>query len=545
MNEAAPASTSARVRLHLTPFTPAILDSILPAAKRPLATAVTFHKTQSDPDRGFGYLELPADEATKLRNKLHGATLRGQKMAIEKARPEKRKALHSADSAPEQEPPRKKKASKKSKSLDEIAGVELPADRKVKRGWTDASARGDKDKKKPGTSREKSRYTDKDELLFRRGAKQPITKASDKSDTRTKTKTKSDKNEKRVIHEFETTAKFPTFLKQQQTKRKGGPLTFVDGQGWVDEEGNVIEAVKPTRRRSGPTTRVSPISPVGSALGIQGIAAETTSTVVAAAEASASESSSEASSSSSSEFDSDSDSAEEVTAVSISSADSSESESEESDSDSDDGSAAESTSTPEEAASSKSQPAISKAHAASQAAISMPSPPQPTTTTSEPKPSPAQAVHPLEALYKRRPADAPRLAPIQTDFSFFGSGDGDETLQSSTGPPQTPFTARDLRYRGLRSAAPTPDTAVANRRFFSGFASSRIGGEVENADEDDEDVDAEKVQASVETTERPPRSALIDDFYAHRSELNSSWKSRRRETHKATVKRELRKIVRR
>ncbi|KAF4552254.1 Hypothetical protein D9617_10g072350 [Elsinoe fawcettii] len=521
MSKAAAASNLPTVRLHISPFSPALLDSILPRAKQSLATSVSYHKTQSDPDKGFGYLELPTDEASKLRSKLNGAILKGSKMSIEKARPEKRKAMHKEDE-PEVERPQKK-AKKRAKPEDankEISGVELPTDRKVKRGWTEPNAKaGKKDKDAKEVKRERSKYTDKEELLFRTGKK--VTEPKSKS----KTAAKSQKSKTLVVHEFEKTTKVPTFIKQTASEKKSRPLTFVDGQGWVDEEGSVVEEVRSTRRSA---KKIPTEGFAQNALGIKGLEtgprAELKEESAVAADAAAKESSAtsdSASSTSESEVSSDSDS--------------------DSDSDSSEASA-DSTSqrmTPPTAV----EPDQTTTKLVSQTVIA-PSTEAPTPALDDVSADSMfqKPVHPLEALYKRRPEDLPKPAPIKTSFSFF-EADNEEpppNAESNT-IPQTPFTQQDLRFRGLRSAAPTPDTAVASRKFFA-----------EMDDEDDEEEDQAQASSAADaksTTEKSTatneKSAWRKGFYERRSELNSSWKQRRRDAMKQQRQRESRRLSRR
>ena len=107
-------------------------------------------------------------------------------------------------------------------------------------------------------------------------------------------------------------------------------------------------------------------------------------------------------------------------------------------------------------------------------------------------------VHPLEALFKRRnpSSDATstpvkKLTPITTSFSFFDNNNDDEmeaVEQTTENFPTTPFTQKDLEWRGLRSAAPTPDTAAIGRRFSFDW---RKSSHEADDDDDDEMSDAE------------------------------------------------------
>ena len=73
-------------RLHITPFTEDLQDRILAPSIKPLAEKISFHTKQTFPERGFGFVELPAMEAEKLKKRLNGATLKGVKVRVEDAR---------------------------------------------------------------------------------------------------------------------------------------------------------------------------------------------------------------------------------------------------------------------------------------------------------------------------------------------------------------------------------------------------------------------------------------------------------------------------
>ena len=177
-------------------------------------------------------------------------------------------------------------------------------------------------------------------------------------------------------------------------------------------------------------------------------------------------------------------------------------------------------------------------------------------------------VHPLELLFKRPAPKAeettkPKPAPIDTSFSFFGAGsanaDADEEDAPAAYPPQTPRTKEDLEWRSLRSAAPTPDTAAIGKRFSFPCAQDEM-------DEEDDDVqmdvdgggDADEatpvpigtvtmptVSAAGASGERQEESAFRKDFYARRGDLNRAWKKRRREAKKQQRQRENRRVSRR
>jgi len=139
--------------------------------------------------------------------------------------------------------------------------------------------------------------------------------------------------------------------------------------------------------------------------------------------------------------------------------------------------------------------------------------------------------------------------------------------------PHTPFTRQDLQWRGLRSAAPTPDTAAIGRRFSFPWAR-------DNAEEDDDDdgaggaelkvntranaalqaVSEEEMDADVDANATPlghkvakegeeegqqgEESEFSKWFWEHRGENNRAWKKRRREALKAERQRENRRTGR-
>ncbi|KAF4504610.1 hypothetical protein G6O67_008043 [Ophiocordyceps sinensis] len=83
----------------------------------------------------------------------------------------------------------------------------------------------------------------------------------------------------------------------------------------------------------------------------------------------------------------------------------------------------------------------------------------------------------------------------------------------------TPFTGRDFERRGVRSAAPTPDTAHPSRKHLL-WATQ---GEDDEDDEDDEADEADEAQ-----TQTQDRSDFQTWFWDNRRELNRSWMTRRK-----------------
>ena len=180
------------VRLHITPLKPELLKVYLAPSVLPLARNISYHTVETFPEKGFGYVELPEQEAQKVRKKLNGTTLKGSKVRIEMAKPEKRKAREEADA--EEKPakrskkdkkekkPKSDKSEKRKRSPGVFDGVELPDDRKVKRGWTEPTAaktKSSKDKKDKKSKDDKhqskpSKYTKEPELLFKANL-EPVT----------------------------------------------------------------------------------------------------------------------------------------------------------------------------------------------------------------------------------------------------------------------------------------------------------------------------------------------------------------------------------
>jgi hypothetical protein len=85
------------VRLHITPLKPELLKVYLAPSVLPLAKNISYHIVETFPEKGYGYLELPEVEAKKLKNKLNGLTLKGSKVRIEMAKPEKRKVREEGE----------------------------------------------------------------------------------------------------------------------------------------------------------------------------------------------------------------------------------------------------------------------------------------------------------------------------------------------------------------------------------------------------------------------------------------------------------------
>lgn len=506
-------------RLHITPLTPDILPSVLPASLRAAATDISFHAIPTFPEKSYGYITLPNMEAEKIKKKLNGSILKGKKFKIESARPSKRQR-HEDEAEAEDEPVKaEKKKSKKHKSEDQVLdGYELSPDRKVKRGWTEPSgSKKDKrrsEKKSKDEKKEKpqakSKYTEKPECLFRTTI--PPNRSKETADDKKAKNNK--KSSESVVHEFEKMMTYPSFLRSTgdgsvQT------ATFDEEKGWVDATGAVKEAPSQKARKHD----YRPGQVAGTKL------------------KGSSKSSSQKEKVPTPELSSES---EDWTSSSGSSDESSDSQSEASSSD---GSSDESSDEqPQSSAEGKAASAPASSVAGDPAST-----PLATTNGSESKVAVApeevenKEVHPLEALFKRSaPVESQNQPTPDADagFSFFGNNDNDiesedEIRPVEPQPPFTPFTKRDLQVRGLRSAAPTPDTGLPSRHKTW----------TEDAMEDDEVSIDSPVSKSreVELDAAKEETEFTKWFWENRGENNRAWKKRRRDVAKEQRQRDNRK----
>src|SRR6266480_4821430 len=126
------------------------------------------------PDKGYGFVDLPAMEAEKVKKKLNGSILKGTKMRVENAKPEKKLAgFGTVETETSRERKRKGDGTpKRKRKLDgTLEGLELPEGRKVKRGWTEPAVLGAKARSSGNDMKDKntqpSQYTAKPECLFK------------------------------------------------------------------------------------------------------------------------------------------------------------------------------------------------------------------------------------------------------------------------------------------------------------------------------------------------------------------------------------------
>ncbi|KUI59080.1 hypothetical protein VP1G_06357 [Cytospora mali] len=542
-------------RLHISPLDPQLLTVIVPQAVLSKARDISYHTIQTFPDKPYGFIELPTAAAEKIKNKLNGAVLKGHKIRIEPARPDDM-PKPSDDAVAGAEPERKSKKSKMSKKdkkrkrdPNEIVGVELEEGRKVKRGWTltpeeaklkkrkekerekkeKKSSKDKKEKTKKKKREPESEYTEGPECLVKTrlppNKRDVVEGRADGGDDDGSEKKKSRKHKHQVVvHEFEKNSKFPTFFKASTTtSTSNAPSEFVEGKGWVDDKGEVVEEVKNTRPLALPKTRSEKKKPAAV------IEDDTTS-------------------SSGSSEDEEEDDEE----------DDGEDEEEQSGVDADADAEKPAMSAPEYGLDLPTAPTSAGKDLQSESAS-----PRPTSSGSGsaknltiriPPATPSSTkVHPLEALYKKQQeeAKADSKTADAEPFSFFGGGDMEDEedigmdvignkevgenspvdRSESIQLPMTPYSKQDFESRGLRSAAPTPDTAHPSR-----FSRIWPRGERDGPSDVEEEGNIDGITSSKEdgsgdeagASSTNPNTEFQKWFWEHRGDLNRSWKKRRK-----------------
>ena len=560
-----------RIRLHISPLNPELLAALVPPSVLPTASGISYHTLQTFPDRNYGYIELPAMEAEKIRKKLNGSVLKGHKVRVEEARPEKKvkraREYDAVNDIVEEHAAKKARKTKtKQKSGDGVlSGYELPGSRKVKRGWTDS--KGDrtikpkKDKKEKKSKAKASSLTGKPECLFRTNMPPNATKTlemTSKSSSTAKLTKKGKSSRKVVVHEFTNTTKHANFLRESQVIRGEKVVTeYVDGTGWVDKNGNIVEAEPLTHRpRSKPKEEAAPIdkdetgSSDSGADKSQGGIPEDQSLKLTLSSLHHEADGEMSSSGTPSISESESEDGEEVPKASgeaIASAEASDESSINS-------------SNSDNATKERFENPITETRLTSRSTSSMSmdiegdATPKPDDATTEPERE-TKEVHPLEALFKRPKSTAsstPRkpTLEVQTSFSFFDPDAADESSSRITTIPQTPFTQRDIQERRLRSAAPTPDTAAPGKTFANVWAGDP---DIEEIDEDENEGEEATTESEANSTPlagkgNPPEedgkgksheSDFAKWFWENRGETNRAWKKRRREAAKEKRQREI------
>ncbi|KAL6696458.1 hypothetical protein J3F84DRAFT_370114 [Trichoderma pleuroticola] len=534
------------VRLHITPLDAELIKVVVPASVLPTARNISYHTLETFPERRYGFVELPEADAEKLRKKLNGTTLKGCKMRIEKARPEMRVEPNGDE---EEVPEKKKKSSKKRKrEPDVLEGVALH-DRQVKRGWTETPTttkrrdRKDKDKEnkekkkeKEKMKRPKSKYTEGEECLLKTKLPPNTMKNLAPEELEHKKRSKKKGSSRQVvIHEFEKTTKFPSFLKTATATDRKTATEYVKGKGWVDEEGNVVEEVKekekaklPQRPKKVPQPRKVSEEPEDD---------DDTSSSGTSSEGTSSEDESEEES----EVEVEKEAAD-VPIQAAAKPQDEEEKDDDNDSPSDDTSDSDSSSDEEEDEPSKAAEQTTPTASKPNAPKSTPASNKPLAIKIPPPETPsAGKVHPLEALYKRptQNAENPTSVPKEEPFSFFGGGEDEEeesgAAPSGLVPPMTPFTSQDFEWRNVRSAAPTPDTAHPSRmqRFWGASPDKDVEMEddVANALREEEQEEEEGEDEDDGSPAQGRQTATTDFqkwFWENRRDLNRSWMTRRK-----------------
>ncbi|KAL6791321.1 hypothetical protein GGI42DRAFT_186401 [Trichoderma sp. SZMC 28013] len=542
------------VRLHITPLDAELIKVVVPASVLPTARNISYHTLETFPERRYGFVELPEADAEKLRKKLNGTTLKGCKMRIEKARPETRVEPNGDE---DEVPEKKKKSSKKRKrEPDVLEGVALH-DRQVKRGWTETPTttkrrdRKDKDKEskekkkeKEKMKRPKSKYTEGEECLLKTKLPPNTMKNLAPEELEHKKRSKKKGSSRQVvIHEFEKTTKFPSFLKATAATDRKTATEYVKGKGWVDEEGNVVEEVKEKEKAKLPQRPKKAAQP--RKVSEEPEDDDSTSSSGTSSEGTSSEDESEEESEAESEEKIEAGVEEKAAEVPVQAATKPQDEEEkddDNDSSSDDTSDSDSSSDEEEDEPSKvaeqttpttSKPNAPKSTPASNKPLAIKIPPPETPSIGK--------VHPLEALYKRpKQTENPTSVPKEEPFSFFGGGEDEEDNESGAAPsglvpPMTPFTSQDFEWRNVRSAAPTPDTAHPSRmqRFWGASPEKDVEMEddVANALQEEEQEDEEGEDEDDGSPAQGRQTATTDFqkwFWENRRDLNRSWMTRRK-----------------
>ena len=498
-------------RLHVSPFDRALLPLILPPPILECATSISYHEIQTFPDRSYGYVTLPVMDAEIITKKLNGSILKGSRIKVAEARPEKTKRKlqdiqdEDKDRLEKKKKPRKSRSEGMGKREDGVLpGVELPRERRVKRGWTDEEnvAKGkERKEKKEGAykkAKTKSTYTNGREVLFKTTLPPnatPVTGASSKKQKGKKGK-KGNKAREVVVHEFANTTKEPAFLRDSQgVERTNGTAEFVDGKGWVNSMGEILEAEPKNieKARKGRSKQEEPTEALKHRVVLENKAPKSQVTAQEADETSSSGSSSPRSASSSS---SNSDTSPGLNRLSIT----------------------RSSATP------------------------------PRLATTPPPPTPPQP-HPLETLFKRPqpPTSTPSSSTkkpnleVSTSFSFFD--DDDPGAMTGLLAPRTPATQMDITNRRQRSAAPTPDTAMPGKSFWGGPAGRRSESlEVDDVSDGGlPDLGHEGEMMKRNKSEKKEESAFAKEFWEKRGERNRAVKRRVREAKKERRQKENRR----
>ena len=401
-----PATSEGRIRLHITPLTSDLLDRVIPPAIQPNASDISFHTLQTFPERGFGYVELPAMDAQKVKKKLHGSVLKGAKVRVQEARKRKSESLEKEAT----ELPTSKKVRKAKPERGVQQGYELEAGRKIKRGWTDdeeSSRAQHKAKKTKKTTSDVQEAPQEKRLRFKtdvppnRMAVGKVERNGKSSNGEQKKKMKKN-NRKKVVEEYSSRKKTADI--DMDNGHAPGSVKYEEGKGWVDEEGRILEAESKRRGRPASNRPRQPQSPSAQIAQHQGTGSSGTESV-----------------------DSESDPGH--------------------DAEQGDMSQAQDAKAPDE----------NEVHPL-EALFKRPSTPQHfASTPKKSRPAPINTSAAFTFFSDPPNATSPSSKPEDEAPSAIGM------------PPATPFTKQDMEWRSVRSAAPTPDTAAIGRKFALPF----------------------------------------------------------------------------
>ena len=479
-----------RTRLHITPFNSELLDRIVAPSMRPLASNISFHTVQTSPE-GFGYIELPTMEAQKLKKKLNGSTLRGKKVRVGDAKPEKKSKVDAEADDGDRKAEKKAKKEKRKREEQVLTGHELEEGRRVKRGWTDDDAEKALKKSKRSQDRTGDADTGFEGRKLRFRADVPPNGTPLETKGKDKKKRKKDEEGKKgkkqvIVEEFKRTRKSPA-TKAKNDSAAPEAITYEDGKGWVDKDGNVVEAERSSRKRKHKqaTQQATPQE----------------------------EENAQHENGHDVEMQSDDRSTKVETGNSGKAA---------SENDTDDHS---------ESIGEADSPEPAKEVHPLETLFRRPA----SSDSTKPKPAP---INTSFSFFGRTTANEDEVE--------------DDKSPGAGMPPETPHMKQDLEWRSLRSAAPTPDTAAIGRHFSFPFAEEDDeeddgpGNDVPGT-QDAEMVDADLAEAGAEQVggmERGEESTFRKWFYENRGDLNRGWKKRRREERKAKRQSENRRLNR-
>lgn len=522
-------------RLYISPLNARLLPTVLPPSLLQQASNISYHTIETSPEKDYGYVDLPEIEADRLRKKLNGSVLKGSKMRAEVARHQK-SATESEQGLPMDSEIIPSNTSRKGKSKARMEGVipghELPTGRKVKRGWTEPSSSDVKPTKRRKDTVDKNKksrtasLTGEAECLFKTTLLPNVPSADDTKAGRAKKRTKRDSNRELIVHEFANTTKHASFLRDESgAEGKKTASEYVEGQGWIDEDGNTIEAEpkkRQTRKKAEETSKETMDSKPRRSRRSSKLEVPVVEVTRPGSKNMKGGPNEEETSSSGTSSDSESES--EVKSAEQSPP------------------ARKSTRASARNARTKSNGLGISAAGDDEVEVDRIDRLSITRSSATPPPSqeahPISApttneIHPLEALFKRpnnAASHTPKKPNLEVSTSFNLSNPGiEEGEGTSVLIPQTPFTQQDIRQRRQRSAAPTPDTAAPGKTFGDMWADT---SDISDVDEDDEQEDAtagKTEDMSTGAKDEKPESEFSKWFWEHRGETNRAWKRRRRE----------------